>query len=66
MNQEEFPHLTDAQFESEDGGHLWRRFTTKLTPTEQVKRIEAFDTYERGLIGHMQGLQTVVELKPVH
>ncbi|POM76596.1 Gag protein [Phytophthora palmivora] len=27
------------------------------TPAEQVERIEAFDTYERGLITHVQGLQ---------
>ncbi|POM81322.1 Gag protein [Phytophthora palmivora] len=35
------------------------------TPAEQVERIEAFDTYERGLIAHVQGLQVpVAEMKP--
>ncbi|POM61405.1 Gag protein [Phytophthora palmivora] len=33
---------------------------------EEVEHVEAFDTYERGLIAHVQGLQTpVAELKPV-
>ncbi|POM77363.1 Hypothetical protein PHPALM_5263 [Phytophthora palmivora] len=27
------------------------------TPTEQVEHIDVFDTYERGLIAHVQGLQ---------
>ncbi|POM58772.1 Gag protein [Phytophthora palmivora] len=30
------------------------------TPAEQVERIDAFDTYERGLIAHVQGLQAPV------
>ncbi|POM64767.1 Gag protein [Phytophthora palmivora] len=66
----EFPHLADAQFESVRktvgifGGDAFRGFTA-ATPTEHVERIEAFDTYERGLIAHVQGLQTpVAEMKP--
>ncbi|POM63842.1 Gag protein [Phytophthora palmivora] len=46
MDQEEFPHLIDAPFES----------VRKMA--EPVERIEVFDTYERGLFGHVQGLQT--------
>ncbi|POM61651.1 Gag protein [Phytophthora palmivora] len=38
------------------------RSLAAATPTEQVEHIEAFDTYERGLIAHVQGLQA--ELKP--
>ncbi|POM70614.1 Gag protein [Phytophthora palmivora] len=35
------------------------------TPAEQVERIEAFDTYERGLIADVHGLQApVAEMKP--
>ncbi|POM60221.1 Gag protein [Phytophthora palmivora] len=35
------------------------------TPAEQVERLDAFDTYERGLIAHVQELQApVVEAKP--
>ncbi|POM57486.1 Gag protein [Phytophthora palmivora] len=33
------------------------RSLAAATPAEQVERIEAFDTHERGLIAHMQGLQ---------
>ncbi|POM76029.1 LOW QUALITY PROTEIN: Gag protein [Phytophthora palmivora] len=33
------------------------RSLAAATPAEQVERNEAFDTYERGLIAHMQGLQ---------
>ncbi|POM72201.1 Gag protein [Phytophthora palmivora] len=41
------------------------RSLAAATPTEQVELIEAFDTYERGLIAHVQGLQApVAELKP--
>ncbi|POM66266.1 Gag protein [Phytophthora palmivora] len=61
MDRGEFPHLTDAQFESVRkmaglfGGDALRSLAA-ATPAEQVKRIEAFDTYERGLITHVQGL----------
>ncbi|POM71600.1 Reverse transcriptase [Phytophthora palmivora] len=69
MDRGEFPHLTDAQFESVQkmvgifrGDAL--RSLTAATPAEQVERIEAFDTYERGLIAHVQGLQApVAEMK---
>ncbi|POM66479.1 Gag protein [Phytophthora palmivora] len=70
MNRGEFPHLTDSQFESVRkmvgifGGDALRSLAA-ATPAEQVERIEAFDTYERGLIAHVQGLQTpVAEMKP--
>ncbi|POM80452.1 Reverse transcriptase [Phytophthora palmivora] len=50
MDRGEFPHLTDAQFAS---------------VRKMVERFEKFDTYERGLIAHVQGLQTpVAEMKP--
>ncbi|POM64934.1 Gag protein [Phytophthora palmivora] len=63
MDRGEFPHLTDAQFESVRkmvgifGGGAFRSLAV-ATPAEQVERIEVFDTYERGLIAHVQGLQT--------
>ncbi|POM70042.1 Gag protein [Phytophthora palmivora] len=70
MDRGEFPHLTDSQFESVRkmvgifGGDALRSLAA-ATPAEQVERIEAFDTYERGLIAHVQGLQTpVAEMKP--
>ncbi|POM62197.1 Gag protein [Phytophthora palmivora] len=65
MDRGEFPHLTDDQFESVRkvadivGGDALRSLAA-ATPTEQVERIEAFDTYERGLIAHAQGLQVRV------
>ncbi|POM74492.1 Gag protein [Phytophthora palmivora] len=46
------------------GGDALRRLAA-ATPAEQVDRIEAFDTYERGLIAHVQGLQPpVAEMNP--
>ncbi|POM76724.1 Gag protein [Phytophthora palmivora] len=60
MDRGEFPHLTDPQFESVRkmvgifGGDALRCLAA-ATPAEQVERIEAFDTYERGLIAHVQG-----------
>ncbi|POM78127.1 Gag protein [Phytophthora palmivora] len=57
MDKGEFPHLTDAQFESVRkmvdifGGDALRSLAA-ATPAEQVERIEAFDTYKRGLIAH--------------
>ncbi|POM60717.1 Gag protein [Phytophthora palmivora] len=70
MDRGEFPHLTDAQVESARkmmsifGGDALRSLGV-ATPAEQVERIEAFDTYERGLIAHVQGLQIpVAEMKP--
>ncbi|POM75511.1 Gag protein, partial [Phytophthora palmivora] len=49
MDREEFPHLTDAQFESVRkmvgifGGNALRSLAA-ASPAEQVERIEAFDT----------------------
>ncbi|POM62065.1 Gag protein, partial [Phytophthora palmivora] len=70
MDRGEFLHLTDSQFELVRkmvdifGGDALRSLAA-ATPAEQVERIEAFDTYERGLIAHVQGLQTpVAEMKP--
>ncbi|POM62105.1 putative Polyprotein [Phytophthora palmivora] len=67
---EEFPHLTDSQFESVRkmvgifGGDTLRSLAAAM-PAEQVERIEAFDTYEGGLIARVQGLQApVAEMKP--
>ncbi|POM79848.1 Gag protein [Phytophthora palmivora] len=65
MDRGEFPHLTDSQFESVRkmvgifGGDALRSLAA-ATPAEQVERIEAFDTYERGLISHT----SVVAMKP--
>ncbi|POM79216.1 Pol protein [Phytophthora palmivora] len=70
MDRGEFPHLTDSQFESVRkmvgifGGDALRSLAA-ATPAEQVERIEAFNTYERGLIAHVQGLLApVAEMKP--
>ncbi|POM72164.1 Gag protein, partial [Phytophthora palmivora] len=70
MDRGEFPHLTDSQFESVRkmvgifGGDALRSLAA-ATQAEQVERIEAFDTHERGLIALVQGLQTpVAEMKP--
>ncbi|POM61989.1 Gag protein [Phytophthora palmivora] len=41
------------------------QYLSAATPAEQLERIEAFDTYERGLIVHVKGLQApVAEMKP--
>ncbi|POM63227.1 Gag protein, partial [Phytophthora palmivora] len=51
MDTGKFLHLTDAQFE----------LTRKMADAaEEVERIDVFDTYERGLIAHVQGLQAPV------
>ncbi|POM64954.1 LOW QUALITY PROTEIN: Gag protein, partial [Phytophthora palmivora] len=70
MDRGEFPHLTDSQFGSVRkmvdifGGDALRSLAAAM-PAEQVERIEAFDTYERGLIAHVQWLQVpVAEMKP--
>ncbi|POM58220.1 Gag protein [Phytophthora palmivora] len=70
MDRGGFPHLTDSQFESVRkmvgifGGDALQSLEA-ATPAEQVERIEAFETYERGLIAHVQGLQApVAEMKP--
>jgi len=59
MDRSEFPHLNDSQFESV------RKMTgifgvealhslVSASQAEQVERIAAFDTYERGLIAHVR------------
>ncbi|POM77114.1 Gag protein, partial [Phytophthora palmivora] len=59
MDRGEFPHLTDAQFELVQkmvvifGGDALRSLAA-ATPAELFERIEAFDTYERGLIALAQ------------
>ncbi|POM70784.1 Gag protein [Phytophthora palmivora] len=70
MDRGEFPHLTDAQFESVRkmvgifGGDTLRSLAA-ATLAKQVEHIEAFDTYEQWLITLVQRLQVpVVELKP--
>ncbi|POM65680.1 Gag protein [Phytophthora palmivora] len=70
MDKREFPHSTHSQFESVRemvdifGGDDLRSLAP-ATPAEQVERIEAFHSYERGLIAYVQGLQTpVAEMKP--
>ncbi|POM58455.1 Gag protein, partial [Phytophthora palmivora] len=46
------------------GGDALRSLAA-ATPAEQVERIEAFDTYKRGFIAHVQGMQApVAEMKP--
>ena len=60
MDQSEFPHLTDSQFESVRKmagifGRAALRSLAAATPAEQVERVSAFDEYERGLIAHVQG-----------
>ncbi|OWZ08491.1 Gag Polyprotein [Phytophthora megakarya] len=71
MDRSEFPHLTDAQFESvRKLGSIFGmdafRSLAAATPAEQVERVNAFDMYERGLIEHVRGnLQApVAEPKP--
>uniref|UniRef100_H3GQK7 Uncharacterized protein n=1 Tax=Phytophthora ramorum TaxID=164328 RepID=H3GQK7_PHYRM len=72
MERSEFPHLNDSQFEPvrKMGGIFGRdvfRGLASVMPAEQVERVNAFDTYERELIAHVQGnLQaSVAEPKPV-
>ncbi|POM69392.1 Gag protein [Phytophthora palmivora] len=61
MDRGEIPYLTDSQFESVRkmvglfGGDALRSLAA-ATPAEQVERIEAFDTYKRGLIAHGENL----------
>ncbi|KAE9301015.1 hypothetical protein PF008_g22867 [Phytophthora fragariae] len=71
MDRTEFPHLSDSQYESVRkmagifGTDVLRSLAV-ATPAEQVERINAFDTYERGLIAHVQGLQATAAVpKPV-
>ncbi|KAG6587028.1 Gag protein [Phytophthora cinnamomi] len=71
MDGSESPHLNDSQFESVRKmagifGTDTLRSLAAATPAEQVERISTFDTYEQGLIAHVQGLQaSTAEPKPV-
>ncbi|POM57644.1 Gag protein [Phytophthora palmivora] len=66
MDRGEFPHLTDAQFESVRkmvgifGGDALRSLAA-ATPAEQGERIEAFDTAYRPRTG---AADPVAEMKP--
>ncbi|ETO99594.1 hypothetical protein F441_22990 [Phytophthora nicotianae CJ01A1] len=73
MDRNEFPHLNDSQFESvrKMAGIFGMQALQSLvasTPAEQVERVNAFDTYEQGLIAHVRGnLQApAAEGKPPH
>ncbi|KAE9258898.1 hypothetical protein PR003_g35025, partial [Phytophthora rubi] len=71
MDRTEFPHLSDSQYESVRKmagifGLDVLRSLAAATPAEQVERVNAFDTYGRGLIAHVQGLQATAAVpKPV-
>ncbi|KAG3031278.1 hypothetical protein PC121_g18774 [Phytophthora cactorum] len=73
MDRNEFPHLNDSQYESvrKMAGIFGMEALQSLvaaTPAEQVERVNAFDTYERGLIAHMRGSiqPPMAEVKPSH
>ncbi|KAG2773032.1 hypothetical protein PC129_g18699 [Phytophthora cactorum] len=73
MDQNEFAHLNDSQYESvrKMAGIFGMEALQSLvaaTPAEQVERVNAFDTYERGLIAHMRGSMQppMAEVKPSH
>ncbi|POM79106.1 Retrotransposon Polyprotein [Phytophthora palmivora] len=65
MDRGQFPHLIYAQVESARkvtdifGGDALLSLAA-ATPAEQFERIEVFDTYERWIIAHVQGLQAPV------
>ncbi|KAG2776585.1 hypothetical protein PC116_g28012 [Phytophthora cactorum] len=63
MDRNEFPHLNDSQYESV-------RKMAGIFGMEalQIERVNAFDTYERGLITHVQGSRQapMTEVKPSH
>jgi len=59
MDRSEFPHLNDSQFESVRNmtgifGVEALHSLVSASQAEQVERIAAFDTYERGLIAHVR------------
>ncbi|KAG3102447.1 hypothetical protein PI125_g14169 [Phytophthora idaei] len=73
MDQNEFPHLNDSQYESVRKmagifGIDALQSLVAATPAEQVERVNAFDIYERGFIAHVRGSMQppMVEVKPSH
>ncbi|KAG3053728.1 hypothetical protein PI125_g25967 [Phytophthora idaei] len=73
MDRNEFPHLNDSQYESVQKmagifGVDALQSLVAATPAEQVERVNAFDTYERGLIDHVRGSMQppMPEVKPSH
>ncbi|KAG2974945.1 hypothetical protein PC121_g23442 [Phytophthora cactorum] len=73
MDRNGFPHLNDSQYESvrQIAGIFGMDALQSLvaaTPAEQVERVNAFDTYERGLIAHVRGSMQppMAEVKPSH
>ncbi|KAG3180386.1 hypothetical protein PC128_g15610 [Phytophthora cactorum] len=73
MDRNAFPHLNDSQYESVrkmagifDIDAL--QSLVAATPAEQVERVSAFDTYERGLIAHVRGSMQppMAEVNPSH
>ncbi|KAG3064127.1 hypothetical protein PI124_g18799 [Phytophthora idaei] len=73
MDRNEFPHLNDSQYESvrKMAGIFGMEALQSLvaaTPAEQVERVNAFDTNERGLIAHVRGSMQLpmAEVKPSH
>ncbi|KAG2760423.1 hypothetical protein PC129_g20573 [Phytophthora cactorum] len=73
MDRNEFPHLNDSQYESvrKMAGIFGMEAMQSLvaaTPAEQVERVNAFDTYERGLIAHVRGSMQppMAEVNPSH
>ncbi|KAG3209254.1 hypothetical protein PC129_g19730 [Phytophthora cactorum] len=73
MDRNDFPHLNDSQYESvrKMAGIFGMDALQSLvaaTPAEQVERVNAFDTYERGLIAHVRGSMQppMAEAKPSH
>ncbi|KAG2775593.1 hypothetical protein PC129_g21806 [Phytophthora cactorum] len=73
MDRNEFPHLNDSQYESVQKmagiyGMDALQSLVAVTPAEQVERVNAFDTYEHGLIDHVRGSMQppMAEVKPSH
>ncbi|KAG3232634.1 hypothetical protein PI124_g22285 [Phytophthora idaei] len=73
MDRNEFPHLNDSQYESVQKmagifGVDALQSLVAATPAEQAERVNAFDTYERGLIDHVRGSMQppMPEVKPSH
>ncbi|KAG3035113.1 hypothetical protein PC128_g5946 [Phytophthora cactorum] len=73
MDRNEFPHQNDSQYESvrKMTGNFGMDALQSLvaaTPAEQVELVNAFNTYERGLIAHVQGSMQppMAEVKPSH
>ncbi|KAG3179123.1 hypothetical protein PC129_g14928 [Phytophthora cactorum] len=73
MDRNEFPHLNDSQYESvrkmaDIFGMDALQSLVAATPVEQVERVNALDTYERGLISHVRGSMQppMPEVKPSH